>query len=100
MVDVQAFIEEYYPDYSRSDEIAREGDLHKLIFSPGEIEADDCAYDLFLEDFLPSHFHHKWEFYLTYEPMIALLKTEYYEIRTKILESAILNYINETNTSS
>ncbi len=43
------FVERYYPKYSSSDEIAHEGDLHKLV--AGEYEEGDCAHELLKDEY-------------------------------------------------
>jgi hypothetical protein len=45
--DVWEFVSQYYPDYYHSNEIAQEGDLHKLVEK--DYEEGDCA-DKLLKD--------------------------------------------------
>ena len=40
---IQKLIEKYYPNYSGCDNIALEGDLHKILFDKGSIDDGDCA---------------------------------------------------------
>lgn len=61
-----AFVEKYYPDYHRSDNIATEGDLCKL--NEKEYEEGDCAHEL-LKDWYNGDINHPdiykdWKVYL------------------------------------
>lgn len=47
ITDVQDFIESYYPDYSRSQEIADEMDLFIANFEPEDMEEDSSAMRVF-----------------------------------------------------
>lgn len=49
ITSIQSFIEEYYPDYDHSDEIAHESDLYKLMND--EYEQSDCADELLQSEY-------------------------------------------------
>lgn len=49
MKDVQWFIEEYYPGYSSSEDVARIEDLYKLLYN--EYNKGDSAYVLLQEQY-------------------------------------------------
>jgi hypothetical protein len=79
---VQGFIETYYPDYYHSDEIAQEGDLHKLLND--EYEQGDGADEL-LQDEYEGNIRH---------PQIEIDHTRAY---MDILERSIQGYVDQLN---
>ena len=60
------FVEKYYPDYHRSDNIATEGDLCKL--NEKEYEEGDCAHELLMDwyngDINHPDIYKDWKVYL------------------------------------
>lgn len=60
------FVEKYYPDYHRSDNIATEGDLCKL--NEKEYEEGDCAHELLVDwyngDINHPDIYKDWKVYL------------------------------------
>lgn len=71
------FVENNYPDYDHSDEIAWNGDLHKLVNK--EYEKGDCA-DRTLQNLYGGDINH---------PQIFI---DYHAGLIKIYEESILNY--------
>ncbi len=74
------FVVAHYPDYDHADEIAWEGDLHKLVTE--EYEADDCADKLLKEEYDND----------IRNPQIAI---DHAEALKDIYEQAIENYLRK-----
>ena len=77
MKTIWEFVEKYYPDYSGSEDIAREGDLTKII--EGEWEAGDCAYELIISEGVTPH--------------IAQVQAD--DLRREIYEKAIQGFLDQ-----
>lgn len=81
MKDIQSFIEEFYPNYTSCNDIAREGDLHRVVFEPESIEEGSCAEDVLNEYQQEDHDNN--------QPL-----QDWQEYRIGVLEKAIEGFIN------
>lgn len=90
---IQGFIEDNYPNYSSCDTIASEGDLHKLIFNPDEVEVGDCSWEALI-NLCPELTEDNWKDWKDSPTLIDKIYANYYDLRCEILEKAIINYVD------
>lgn len=94
--EIWGFVEKYYPNYSSSDEIAENGDLHKLLEE--SYEEGDCAHDLYKELRDELEIHYGGDDELIESALKTQIENLYNASAVKIYEAAIEGYIESLKT--
>lgn len=83
MKNIQDFIEQYFPNYYSSQEVAEEADLHRIVFEKNNIQEGSSA-EIVLNNYSQEDFDNN-------QP-----KIDWLEARVNLLEKSIQNF-NKNN---